>query len=253
MKKRIWVLLVALLTLSILPAQAEDNQKYTIQQLQDKVQKMEILQQHKMPFPFVYSERLEMGSNQADINVFYTAQRKWKQNPRNFAAVFNYGLLIMSNDYGEGIALSDTQVDEAYRILEQAKKLRPTHKETYDLQVYLLDYKLFGPLGIGPGLSDEGMIRIFRSHSDVARKQLALLQTMFKNWGSQCSAWEYEQAALICRALQRLDDAKTYQAKADALYKQMEAQEAARKQAQAQTKKGLVSSIKRAFSSWRSK
>lgn len=188
MKKRLMVLLGVLLMVATMPLQASGRQEYTLQQLQEKVQKMEVLQWDKMPTLFIYTERLDWYDNQADINVFYKAQKMWKNNPNNFAAVFNYGLLIMSNDYGEGMALSDIQLDEAYRVLEQAKKLRPNYKEIYDLQNYLLDFKLFGPTWVGPALSDQEMISVYRSHPDLARKQLLLLKTMFKNWGKEVSA-----------------------------------------------------------------
>lgn len=253
MTKKLMILLGALLMLATVPAQAAEREEYTLKQLKEKVQKMEVLQWNRMPTLFIYVERLDWYDNQEDINVFYTAQKVWKQNPNNFAAVFNYGLIIMSNDYGEGLSLNDIQIDEAYRVLEQAKKLRPNHKETYDLQVYLLDLKLFGPTWLGPGMTDEEMISIYRAHPDLARKQLSLLQTMFKNWPEQVLAWNYDQAAIICRALNRDEDASAYQIQADFLYKQLEEEEAAKWRAQQEAQKGLASSIKQAFSFWRSK
>lgn len=253
MKKRMLVLLGFLFMTAVLPLPAAARQEYTPQQLLEKVQKREVLHHNQMPMSFVYTEKLSWRDNQADINAFYTAQKLWKQNPRNFAAVFNYGLLIMSNDYGEGLALNDVQIDEAYRVLEQAKKLRPYYKETYELQNYLLDFKLFGPTWIGPGLSDEEMIAGYRAHPDLARKQLGLLQTMFKYWSNETSAWNYQQAALICQSLNRTEAAQAYQTKADFLYKQMEEQEAAAARDRQEAKKGLIYSLKKFISGKRAK
>lgn len=244
MKNRLILLLVAFLMLATLPLQAGSRQEYTLQQLQEKVQKMEVLQWDKMPTLFIYTERLDWYDNQADINVFYKAQKMWKNNPNNFAAVFNYGLLIMSNDYGEGVDLGPIQIDEAYRVLEQAKKLRSDYKEIYELQLYLLDYKLFGPSWGSTPYSEGEMIAIYRAHPDLARKQLLLLKTMFKKWNKEVSAWNYDQASLICSALNLEEEAQAYQKKAELMDQQEAAAQAAKKREQKETQKSAFYSIR---------
>lgn len=244
MKKLMLALTGFLFMTAVLPAQADTYQEYTPQQMQEKVQKMEVLELGRMPQFFVYTEKLDWYDNQADINVFYAAQRKWKQNPKNFAAVFNYGLVIMSNNYGEGMALDDIQIDEAYRVLEQAKALRPNYMKIYDLQVSLLEFKLFGPVWIGPGLSEHEIVETFRNNPDVARKELALLQVMFKNWPALVGVYEVEQASLICQALNRTELAAQYKAQAQKMIKESEEKHALEMQVREKNKKNLIQSFK---------
>lgn len=231
------------------PLQAYEHVEYTPKQINEKVTKMELLQRDKMPTFFIYTQKLDWADNQEHINAFYAAKRVWQKNPRSFAAAFNYGLVIASNDYGEGWDLSQTQVDEALRVLEQAKKLRPDYKETYFLMNDLLEYKLFGPVWLGPGLYDEEILETYKKHPDVARRQLALLQTVFAKWDKNASSWLYFQASLISKSLNRVQDAKMYETKGVARQKQEEAASSAlEKASREKQKKQVASDIKQIFS-----
>lgn len=243
--KRITMILAACLLAASAMAQPAD--KYAERELAQKVTNMQTLEWGKIPYPFVYTEKLEWTDNQPQINIFYKAKHLYEKNPGNFAAVYNYATLIMSNDFGEGLMIWDAQIDEAYRLLEEAKKLRPDFQSVYKQQLYLLDFKLFGPVWAGPGLTEEDMLAAYRAHPDLARKQLALYQTMMQKWPSSADAYSVQSCYLICLSLNRAQSAAAYKAQYEKLEtERLLAERAARKAAQEKSERLLRESLYKA-------
>lgn len=241
MKKLILMICVCLLGVC---APAQSVQKYTAAEITAKISKLQTLEWDRIPYPFVYTEKLEWTDNQSDINLFYAAKRMYEKHPGNFAAAYNYATLIMSEDYGEGLAIGDTQTDEAYRILEQAKKLRPDFKPLYEQQIYLLNFKLFGPSWVGPGIDEEEAVAVYRQNPDLARKQLALYQTIAQKWGPQLSAAAYYDCYHICLSLNRTQQAAFYKTQIEeAQRREAEAEASVRKSVKENQKKQLIRSL----------
>ena len=185
--------------------------EYTPEELMQKVKNMELISYNRMPQVFWYLAGDEYLSDQNDINVFYVAKNRYERNQKNFAAVFNYATVIMSLECGEGCSCDYVQPDEAYRLLEEAKKLRPDYLPIYKQQDFLLMFKLFGAVWVGPGYSDEDAIAIYRARPDLARQRLAVQEKLLAaGQGDVYTAWQ------ICAALNRTEKAAAYRKLVDA-------------------------------------
>ncbi len=179
---------------------------YTKTEIMQKVKNMEMLNRNRMPSSFWYLAGDEYLSDQDDINIFYMAKNRYEKNPNNFNAVFNYAVVILSLDAGEGCSCSDLQLDEAYRLLERAKKLNTHSLAVYRQQDFILMFKVFGPVWIGPGYTDEEAIDLYRNMPDLARKRLAVQEKLIAGGeGDLYTAWQ------ISKALNRTESAAKYQ------------------------------------------
>ena len=246
--KKIGLMFVLFLGLANSALFAQGYNPYSRQELARKVKNMEVLDDRKIPFPFVYTEKVVWYDNQPDINIFYNAKNVCEKNPFNFAAVYNYALLIMSNDWGEGPVLNEIQIDEAYRLFEQAKKMRPEYINIYFAQIYLLEQKMLGVV-YGPDYSDEEKVYLYGKDLYSARRMLSLYEKMFTmDLGKQNMQLSYmmHNASLLCRALGQTQKAQEYEAKAQTLYEQEEAPRAAQIQ-KAENERILKQALQKAF------
>lgn len=202
--------LVLGLIIAALPLFAQENT--WLQHLQDKVNKMEVVTEDDMPWPFEWDFECDKCYRDQDaVNVFFTAQSKYQKNPNSFAAAFNYAMVIAYKNCGEGYTLSERHYDEAYKVFEQAKKLRPNDLRVYVEQEKLLERRYFD---FGDGPIQAGLvyrIKKYRSIPDMARKRLDLIKNQ-ERLGSK--KVDYLEAATICQALNRLESAQTYLNKA---------------------------------------
>ncbi len=201
------MLLIFCLTSAAAMAQMDPQ----LERLQQKVKKLQVITYKDVPYDFIW-DKSNNECKQDDINVFYLAKRMYEKNPNNFAAVFNYGILIMSNGCMEGPMLSEMQMDEAYKMLEKAKKLRPNYLEVYERQEWLIDYRLFDDLACFAafGYTIDERIEIYRAHSDLARKRLALIEKQRALGSKTLSDTSLFEAYVICSALHRTEAAAKY-------------------------------------------
>ena len=206
MKK--WVMLLVL-CLTGVAAMAQMGPK--LENLRQKVKKMQVITYRDVPYDFIWDKSFG-ECRQDDINVFYLAKQMYEKHPDNFAAVFNYGVLILSNGCMEGPMLSDMQIDEGYKILEKAKKLRPNHLEIYERQEGLIDYQLFGDLACFAafGYTLDERIEMYRARPDLARKRLALIEKQRALGSKKLTQNSLFEAYVICTALRRTEAAAKY-------------------------------------------
>ena len=167
---------------------------------------MEVLDFKRMPSSFWYLAGDAYLSKQEDINIFYMAKNRYERNPNQFVAVFNYATVILGLNAGEGCACSDMQLDEAYRLLERAQKLRSDYLPVYQQQDFVLMFKIFGPVWAGPGYDEEDAVVLYRKMPDLARKRLAVQEKLIAQ-----GEGDLYTARQICQALQRSASAAKYQ------------------------------------------
>ena len=98
--------------------------------------------------PRGYNWSLEDPMYQLDKNVFYTAKSIYEQYPYSFNAVYNYGVLIYYQVQPEiGLVASEKQLDAAYAVFEQARKINPKEEGIYRHQIIILQQKIFNAAG----------------------------------------------------------------------------------------------------------
>lgn len=211
--------------------------EYTDDELEQKVRKMERIELSRMPGTFQYQKYDRYLENQQQINIFYLAKSRYEKNPGNFNAVYNYAVIIMSESWTDGgISISDRQVDEAYKIFEKAKKMRPDFLQIYEHQDFLVEYRIFGPQWIGPCLEDAQIIAAYRAHPDLARRRLALQEKLLANGsGNVVAAWH------LCEALGYKARAQKYHA----IVEQFDAEQKARWEQQRKEEEARISAEKK--------
>lgn len=197
--------LFIIFNLLFLPLVLHAQEFYSRAELFQKIKSMELISYEKMPSVFWYLTGNDDLFNQRDINIFYLAKAQYERHPENFNAVFNYATVIMSLNSGSDTDLASVQVDEAYRLLERAKKIKPDFLPLYEQQDYLLKYKIFGPFWFGAAQLDENAVALYQDKPDLARLRLSVQEKLIPSGkGDVGAAWQ------ICTALGFKESAAKY-------------------------------------------
>lgn len=210
--------------------------------LSQKVKRMELIHDGDVPFPFDWRTEDERYRDQKAINIFYTARNVYAKNPNNFAAAYNYAVLIMKNSVSEGLWLWDALADEAYAILEKADEINPGYLPLYRQQIFTRHYRIFGEEWIGPGLTEEEYLEGYRQNPDLARAMLKRYEILFEADGLS-SYFDYQEPYLICTALKRTEQGAKYKTALEKLEKQAAAQEEAAREAAQELQKETLRKI----------
>ena len=126
MRKTLFVLMGIVLLVGSAQAQSQSARLMT------KVKAKQRIELKDIPVGYSWCESWSM---QEDKNIFYAAKKVYEQNPQSFNAVYNYAVLIYYTVVPEeGLFISAQRVDEAYKVLEQAKALHPNEVEVYERQ-----------------------------------------------------------------------------------------------------------------------
>ncbi len=230
--KKWFILMVFMLTLfPVFAGTAVDNGQdflqtfyspYSKKEMVEYIDKFKPLNYYQIPAPFWYVAKRPELNNEADILVFRLAEKKYKQHPQNFAAVFNYATLLMSlnADTDDLIDCSSAQIQEAYRLLEKAKKLRPDYLPVYAQQDLLLELQIFGApvYMVYPQYNiyqENPVIPVYREQKELARKRLAVQEKLLASGqGDAVTAYEIsvalgldEKAAVYESQVQELAEA----------------------------------------------
>lgn len=212
MKKLIVGLLICMCAAA---AWADDGHKKEMQALGEKIKNFQIVAKQEVPWPFLWDcGNATYCKDQDAINIFYMAKDLAKKYSNNFAAVYNYGLLIMSNSEDEGYWLDAVKIDEADKYMKSAQKLAATKKEklaVYTARELLVEYRLFGPDDgcYGHPTTMSARIEAYRKNPDQARTRLEMLSQLDK-LGAALEQWNYFEGYLICVSLNRTEDAQVW-------------------------------------------
>ena len=211
MKKWFALIVFMSMLLPVCADTAEDNglaflqnfyPPYSKREMFETINALKPLNYYQIPAPFWYLTKQQEPDNEVDMLVFRLAEKKYKQYRQNFAAVFNYATLRMSlnADADDLPDCSPAQLQEAYRLLEEAKKLRPDYLPVYAQQDLLLELQIFGiPVYIlYPQYNiyqDNPLIPVYRKQKDLARKRLAVQEKLLAfGQGDVITAYEISVA-----------------------------------------------------------
>lgn len=208
MKKIFLLLIVFCMSLSVFAANRTDK----MNKLMNKIVKMEFIQEEDVPFPFDYE--VHEYKDQEAINVFYTAKSKHEKNPNNFAAAYNYAMLISRKSCSEGYTIFKEHLEEAYKILEHARKINPNYLPLYQEQERVIDYRLFADFKLVPGPVWDCLsyrMGIYAENLSWAQKRLNAIKNQARLGAKEVN---YLEAAILCLVLGNQSGYESYLQKA---------------------------------------
>ena len=217
MKKILWMVGVMVLLTGSVFAQHMRFSSDKYKAVYQKVFRMDRLTPAEIPNDYNYKE------NQDSKNLFYGAKEIAATNPKSFNAAWNYALLTESISNGE--ELTDQMIDEAYKLYEKAKQLRPGDVKVYTRQIELVYTRLWGVYGEsfyfhdGKMYGDTEIIATYQHNPDQARKMLGLIEREISlsgidpNMGTTDDTLyaHIQHAYYICKALNRTDEAAKWE------------------------------------------
>ena len=219
MKKIILLLIVFCMSISVFAQEVTDYEKEHAQKLKnmmDKVTRMVPIVEED--FPIVFDYKVHEEKDQGAINVFYAAKSKCEKNPHNFAAVFNYGMLIghQSSWLQEYHRLTETAIDEAYKYLERARNINNNFLPLHQEQERLIEELFFS--GIGPiPFSVPFRIEMYTKYPHWAKRRLNSIKNQIRLGGKNIN---YLDAAILSLFVNLPQDHKFYLSKMTAQQKE---------------------------------
>ncbi|MBQ7908417.1 MAG: hypothetical protein IJ311_02845 [Elusimicrobiaceae bacterium] len=199
--------LFLILCLCVIGHMAFAQQNPQFQELRDRIEHLEIITQEDIPFPFDY-ETDTAYKDQDAINVFYAALNKYQKNPNNFAAVFNYAMLVARKSCSEGYTLGEREYDEAFLFFEKAKTLNGNYLPVYQEQERIIDMRLSYRYAFSSlSFSLARKIESYLQYPDLARKKLEVIKQQIRLGGGDIN---YYDLVVISHLFQRTEDVKKY-------------------------------------------
>ena len=167
-------------------ALAQENTK--MQRLMNLVENMQIVASEDFPVPFDWSY---LPQDQEAFDVFTVASEKYKQNPQNFAAVYNYAMVLAHQNQGNGSVASF----QAYELFEEAKSLNKDFWPLYQEQEKLMvNYYFYGTIDAPLNFIEK--VDRYEGLFEFALKRLDLIENQVRLRAKNIN---YLDGALICR------------------------------------------------------